>query len=356
MEIKDKNLINIFDKLKENDARLYLVGGYVRDNLLGLKSKDLDIEVFNISLNELEKITKGIKNEKFGIVTLKEYNLDLAIPREEIKVGNSYNDFLIKLNPNLDLKKAAKRRDFSINAIMYDIYNDKLIDNYNGIEDLNNKTIKHISEKFSEDPLRVLRAIRFSTNLNFKIDTKTLNLCYKMLNDLKFLSVNKKESELNKILSSNNKYLLEQEKSLKLLFSYIGEVDFIKFKEVCLKKSNYQIQLIKVIMFDKSQKIDEFISNKKEKLKIQKIIEYKNKLNYELSKEEMLDIYLEIKHDYDLFLEVLILFKIDNNKIEILRKINNLYYETNWKNLFDNKEVKNKLLLKRKYLISQINK
>ncbi len=356
MEIKDKNLINIFDKLKENDARLYLVGGYVRDNLLGLKSKDLDIEVFNISLNELEKITKGIKNEKFGIVTLKEYNLDLAIPREEIKVGNSYNDFLIKLNPNLDLKKAAKRRDFSINAIMYDIYNDKLIDNYNGMEDLNNKTIKHISEKFSEDPLRVLRAIRFSTNLNFKIDTKTLNLCYKMLNDLKFLSVNKKESELNKILSSNNKYLLEQEKSLKLLFSYIGEVDFIKFKEVCLKKSNYQIQLIKVIMFDKSQKIDEFISNKKEKLKIQKIIEYKNKLNYELSKEEMLDIYLELKHDYDLFLEVLILFKIDNNKIEILRKINNIYYETNWKNLLQNKEVKNKLLLKRKYLISQINK
>ncbi len=356
MEIKDKNLINIFDKLKENDARLYLVGGYVRDNLLGLKSKDLDIEVFNISLNELEKITKGIKNEKFGIVTLKEYNLDLAIPREEIKVGNSYNDFLIKLNPNLELKKAAKRRDFSINAIMYDIYNDKLIDNYNGIEDLNNKTIKHISEKFSEDPLRVLRAIRFSTNLNFKIDTKTLNLCYKMLNDLKFLSVNKKELELNKILSSNNKYLLEQEKSLKLLFSYIGEVDFIKFKEVCLKKSNYQIKLIKVILFDKSQKIDEFISNKKEKLKIQKIIEYKNKLNYELSKEEMLDIYLELKHDYDLFLEVLILFKIDNNKIEILRKINNIYYETNWKNLLQNKEVKNKLLLKRKYLISQINK
>ncbi len=356
MEINDKNLIDIFKTLRENGASCYLVGGYVRDSLLGIENKDLDVEVFNISIEKLAKLTKGKINEKFGVVNLKEYNLDLTIPREEIKNGNSYTDFVINLNPNLDLKKAAKRRDFSINSIMYDIYNDKIIDNYKGIEDLKNKKIRHISEKFNEDPLRVLRAIRFSTNLNFEIDKKTYEICLEMIEDIKFLHINKKSSELNKILSSKKSNLVKQKKSLELLSLYIGEIDFEILERLCINKFNNHIELLKIIIFLKSSKIEEFIPSKKEILRLKKIIYLKDKVNNNLSNEDIYDIFIEIRTEYDIFLEVLFLFDTDESIINKFKKINDIYNKSNWSNLFKNNNEKNKTTLKKKYILLQIDK
>ena len=184
-------LIKIAKELEKSGAKAIVVGGAVRDYLLNLPIKDYDIEVFNIdTLNSLETILSkfGSVNQvgkSFGVVKLKVDNLeiDFSLPRVEQKINKGHRGFKVELKPNIDFKQAAKRRDFTINSMGYDILEQKLLDPYNGKRDLLTKTLQIVNKNsFKEDPLRVYRAIQFAARFELKLSTKCKEACKEIVN------------------------------------------------------------------------------------------------------------------------------------------------------------------------------
>jgi tRNA nucleotidyltransferase (CCA-adding enzyme) len=174
--------LHILNLVRQNNGTGYLVGGCVRDALIGKKTKDIDIEVYGIALDKLIKILKayyGINfvGKSFGVIKLNQYPIDISIPRRERKKGQGYRGFDIETDHLLPAKEASARRDFTINAILFDPLENKIIDHYQGKEDLKKRILRHTTEKFSEDPLRVLRAMQFIARFQLKIAPETLELC-----------------------------------------------------------------------------------------------------------------------------------------------------------------------------------
>ena len=128
-----KYLDKIFDKLNKNNIRSIIVGGYIRDKFLNLNSKDIDIELFGVSTyDELEKILQefgevNTVGKSFGVckLSLKTLDLDFTLPRLDNKIGSGHCGFEIKVDKNLDFKTASSRRDFTMNAIGYDLIEKK---------------------------------------------------------------------------------------------------------------------------------------------------------------------------------------------------------------------------------------
>ena len=154
----------IFEDIYNQNGRAFLVGGIVRDMLMygHVDYHDVDVEVYGLSIEQLESILKkyGHVNcigKSFGILKLDVLaNYDFALPRTEVKIGNSHQDFKVEVNKDLDLKTAALRRDLTVNALMYEIKTGKIYDFYGGIDDLNKRTLRMVDKKtFEEDPLRV---------------------------------------------------------------------------------------------------------------------------------------------------------------------------------------------------------
>lgn len=221
----------IFNKLYKNNIRAVIVGGYVRDSLLGINSKDIDIELYGVKSQDLlETILSefGSVNsvgKSFGVIKLQYQNieLDFSLPREDNKTGSGHKGFLVTTHSELNYETAAKRRDFTLNAIGYDVIEKKLLDPFNGLKDLKDKTLNAInSDTFQEDPLRVLRGIGFSARFNFKMSQKLFLLCKNMIekNMLDELSSERIYEELKKLLLKSKKpsigfYLLEKLGGLK---------------------------------------------------------------------------------------------------------------------------------------------
>lgn len=185
-------LNNIFEKLHKHSADAIIVGGYVRDTLLGFESKDIDIEIYNInSLSILENILTEFGNvncvgKSFGVLKLNYsgYSLDFSLPREDNKIEAGHKGFQTNIKPNITFKDAASRRDFTINAMGYDPFKKKLLDPFGGATDLEKKILKAVDPlTFIEDPLRVLRAVQFSARYNLNVDSNTLHLCQRMCDD-----------------------------------------------------------------------------------------------------------------------------------------------------------------------------
>ncbi|MCT7536800.1 tRNA nucleotidyltransferase/poly(A) polymerase family protein [Aliarcobacter butzleri] len=228
-----------------------LVGGCVRDSFLNKKIKDYDIEIFNFdSLEILEKSLKKFGNvnlvgKSFGVLTLKidEYDFDFSLPRIEKKVGNLHQDFEVSTNANLSFKEAAKRRDFTINAIGYDYFKNEILDPFGGMNDLKNKIIKHIDDKtFVEDSLRVYRSVQFASRFEFKIDENTKILCKKIVSsgELKFLPKERVFEELKKLFLKSKKPSLGlnllKEFNIMNIEQNLEEIDNLAF---ILKDKNY---------------------------------------------------------------------------------------------------------------------
>lgn len=183
--------------------RVYLVGGCVRDALLGREIYDYDIEVYDIKPAKFDELMAGIKASDVGksYFIYKYKNYDLGMPRSESKTGNLHKDFaVIYIN---DPILASLRRDFTVNAMMMNIFNGEILDFHGGKKDLESKTLRHIdSEKFKEDPLRVLRGVQFSARLDFSIDDETLELMKTL--DLAHLSKDRINTELIKFFRSEH--------------------------------------------------------------------------------------------------------------------------------------------------------
>ena len=183
--------------------RVYLVGGCVRDALLGREIYDYDIEVYDIKPAKFDELMTGIRASGVGksYFIYKYKNYDLGLPRSESKTGNSHKDFAVSYinDPSL----ASLRRDFTVNAMMMNIFNGEILDFHGGKKDLECKTLRHIdSEKFKEDPLRVLRGVQFSARLDFSIDDDTLELMKTL--DLTHLSKDRINTELTKFFRSEH--------------------------------------------------------------------------------------------------------------------------------------------------------
>lgn len=194
-------------------GRVYLVGGIVRDMLLfqNVNYHDVDVEIYDLEIDELENILSkyGHVNEvgkNFGILKLDVLpNFDFALPRLETKTGMTHKDFDVIVDKNLDLKQAGLRRDFTVNAIMYDYKNEEIIDFYGGLADLEKRILKMVNkDTFQEDPLRVLRLAQFISRLEFGVDKETKDVCIDMVKKgmLKHLSHERVFEEYNKLLMS----------------------------------------------------------------------------------------------------------------------------------------------------------
>lgn len=180
-----QDITTVTDYLQENyNAQCYVVGGAVRDRILGYACKDYDIECFGISVEDFEWAMDHLGAQGVGksFFVYKYHDLDIALPRTEQKVSSGHRGFEVTLAR--DEKEASKRRDFTINALMYDIQNQQIVDFWHGWEDLKHKVLRVVDEKsFVEDSLRVLRAMQFSSRFGFKIEEKSCRLCQSILLD-----------------------------------------------------------------------------------------------------------------------------------------------------------------------------
>jgi tRNA nucleotidyltransferase (CCA-adding enzyme) len=176
--------------LNQFGGNTYLVGGVVRDLTLGITPKDFDIEVYGLSekklLTQLNKLGRTeLVGKQFGVIKLwcDHLEIDIALPRTEYKTAKGHRGFDVKPNPGLSPEIASLRRDFTINAMMYDPIENRLCDFHGGREDLQSGILRHVSSAFAEDPLRVLRAMQFAARFKLVMASETASLCKGLLSE-----------------------------------------------------------------------------------------------------------------------------------------------------------------------------
>ncbi len=268
----EKIIKKILEKIENDGYEAYVVGGYVRDKILGKNSYDVDI-CTNALPKKLHKLFQvNTKNNYGGFnLKIKKYNIDITTYREEIKYENRKPIEIKYIN---NLITDIKRRDFTINTLCMN-KEGKIIDLLNASDDIKKKIIKMVGNpeiKIKEDPLRIIRAIRFATTLNFVLDDELKKTIKNNSEKVKKLSPIKIRSELNKILlSSNYQYGLNLITELGLKENLELEYDEIKYASDLLvmwsqikcsdklfSKTEYDnIKSIQVIIAKKI--IDEFV-------------------------------------------------------------------------------------------------
>ena len=163
-------------------GRVFVVGGYVRDRLIGLDSKDIDVEVFGLSADQLKALlskkgTVDCIGESFGVFMLHGHDIDWSLPRKDSKVGRGHRGIDVHCDPELSYADAARRRDLTINALMWDPLANELIDPFNGLADLRSGTLRAVdADLFGDDPLRGLRAVRMAAVFGFLPDEALLQI------------------------------------------------------------------------------------------------------------------------------------------------------------------------------------
>lgn len=195
--------LSILNEIESHGFVAYIVGGYVRDKLLKRESKDVDI-ITNATPKDLSKIFNNLVTyDEYGAVKLQLNNnfIDITTFRIELSYKNGKPDEIVYTN---SLEEDIKRRDFTINTICMNSEGE-IIDILNGVNDINNKIIKPVRDaniEFKEDPSRLIRALRFMSILDFKLDQDIIDFIVTNKNEFKNINSNKKKEELNKLFSS----------------------------------------------------------------------------------------------------------------------------------------------------------
>ena len=163
-------------------GRAVLVGGAVRDLLLGAIPDELDVEVFGLDFPAIERALRDQfapvrVGRSFPVLKLRGHPIDVAVPRVEWATGPRHTDFGYRAAPELDFATAARRRDFTVNAISWDPLNGEIIDPAGGRADLAAGVLRKVSDQFGEDALRVLRAMQFAARLDFEVEEETVATC-----------------------------------------------------------------------------------------------------------------------------------------------------------------------------------
>ena len=189
----------------KKSIKIYLVGGAVRDDILGRTTSDYDYVVVGASPKDMLDDGFIQVGKSFPVFLHPKTKDEYALARKEIKITHGHTGFEFDSNPNISLEEDLYRRDFTINA-MAKSEDGKIYDFHRGLEDLKSKTLRHVSKHFVEDPLRVLRAARFASELNFDIANETIELMKKISHsgELQSLSGERVFNEIKKSLQSQN--------------------------------------------------------------------------------------------------------------------------------------------------------
>jgi tRNA nucleotidyltransferase (CCA-adding enzyme) len=182
MEETVRKVLELARVIQSHGGRAMLVGGCVRDELMGVEPKDWDLEVYGIESAKLREILEEfgevvVVGEAFAVYKLGN-DLDVSIPRRERKTGRGHRGFAIEGDPGMSFEEASSRRDFTINAILKDPLMGEIVDPFDGKSDIEKKIIRHVSEDtFAEDSLRVLRAAQFAARFEFDVALETAEIC-----------------------------------------------------------------------------------------------------------------------------------------------------------------------------------
>lgn len=231
--------------------KIYKVGGCIRDELLNKKPKDIDYVVINSSEEEMLKLGFEKVGKSFPVFLHPDTRDEYALARTEKNTGNGYNDFITNTK-NVSLIQDLKRRDLTINAIAKD-ENNNYIDPFNGIQDIKNKILRHTSEKFIEDPLRIIRIARFNARYpEFKIAKETKILIKEMINKdmLKNITNERYWKEISRVFFEKKPFLF---------FKILNEFDALKY----IIKDYTKDSTKNIYLIEKVKKLNLFLENKK---------------------------------------------------------------------------------------------
>src|SRR6266850_4313416 len=198
-----EKVVAIASAVRDAGGRALLVGGCVRDLLMSIEPKDWDVEVYGVEPSKLRTLLDefgqvNVVGEAFTVYKLGP-DLDVSLPRRERKSGRGHRGFVIEGDPSMTVTEAARRRDFTINAILQDPLTGQLIDPFGGQADIERGILRAVSvDTFAEDSLRVLRAAQFAARFEFRIEPETVELCRSI--DLSDLPAERIWGELEKLL------------------------------------------------------------------------------------------------------------------------------------------------------------
>ena len=177
-----QKITKLAERVRDEDGRAMLVGGCVRDELMGITPKDWDIEVYGIEPEKFKGLLSAFGDvnavgESFTVYKVGQ-DLDVALPRREKKVSKGHKGFVVEGDPAMSFEEAARRRDFTVNAILKDPLTNEIVDCYGGQDDIEKRMLRVVSkDTFAEDSLRVLRAAQFAARFEFEIEDETAELC-----------------------------------------------------------------------------------------------------------------------------------------------------------------------------------
>jgi tRNA nucleotidyltransferase (CCA-adding enzyme) len=186
IEFADPDLAGALDRISRKVAgaggRALVIGGAVRDALLGHPAHDLDVEVYGLAPGRLKALLAAdfdldLVGQSFGVIKVRRLPIDVSLPRRESKRGLGHKGFEVWSDPSLSVAEAATRRDFTINAIAWDPLTGEVLDPAGGARDLEAGVLRHVSEKFAEDPLRVLRGMQLAARFELDVAPATVALC-----------------------------------------------------------------------------------------------------------------------------------------------------------------------------------
>ena len=264
------DVVRLCEAVRDAGGRAMLVGGSVRDRLLGIESKDSDIEVYGVEPARLREILEQIGpvnavGEHFSVYKLVfyrpaqsstgdtnsftsddnrprvRYEIDVSIPRRESKSGRGHRGFVIEGDPSMRVEEAARRRDFTINAILVDPLTNDTCDPYGGREDLARRVLRAVaSDTFVEDSLRVLRAVQLAARFAMTIDPQTVALCRTI--DLSDLPRERVWGEIEKLLTLADRPSigLKAADDLRVLEQLFPEIAALKNKQSRLDNQSDQ--------------------------------------------------------------------------------------------------------------------
>lgn len=192
--------MTVLELAQKLGGRMFLVGGAVRDQLLGKAPKDHDFVLTGVRLEDVDLPKIAGKDFPVFLVEVDGQVVEVAMARTEKKVAQGYHGFEFHTDPSITIEQDLRRRDLTINAMAIDVVTGGLIDPFGGQKDLQNRTLRHTSEAFAEDPLRVYRVARFAAQLGFRVAPETRDLMLQLKPELVTLTPERVFQEFQKAL------------------------------------------------------------------------------------------------------------------------------------------------------------
>jgi len=194
----------IAHRVRDAGGRALIVGGWTRDRLMQRESKDVDIEVFGVPEDRLRPLLTRLGHVESVGESFQVYKIggvDVSLPRRESKAGRGHRGFIVAGDPSMSIADAARRRDFTVNAISWDPLSDEYLDPFGGIADIERRLLRVVdAARFPDDSLRVLRAAQFAARLEFTLDDDARVLCRSITLD--DLPAERIWGEIEKLLSA----------------------------------------------------------------------------------------------------------------------------------------------------------